>query len=129
MEIGVALGLAMFLAVFVKAALDKVAGLVRAKWPTADLALPFGIVAILAGGLLAWFAQLNVFAMLPIAPLLGRVLTAIAVGLGAEFLNDVTAIAQGRRSIFDGELLEVDARAVNNEPEYVMRLGPRVRGW
>jgi hypothetical protein len=126
--LGGALGLALFIAFFVKAALDKVAGMVRAKWPMADLALPFGVAAIVAGGLLSWFAQVNVFAAVPIDPTLGRILTAVAVGLGVEFLNDVTAIAQGRRSAL-GELAEVEERGIDEEPEFVMGLGPKVRGW
>ncbi len=136
MELGGAFGMALFLAFFVKAALDRVAGLIRAKLPQADLALPFGVAGIVLGGALGWLAGINVLEGLPLNPLLGRVLTAIAVGLGVEFLNDVLATVQGRRGsdviVTPGAAaaprvigMEEDAPGVMR----VRRIGPPVRGW
>lgn len=141
-ELGGAIGIALFLAFFVKAALDRVATVIRAKWPTADLGVPFGIAGFALGGALGWLANVNVLASIPIDPLLGRALTAIAVGLGVEFLNDVLATVQGRRgtdvivsSAGAAQLRVVGLDAAEepdgNAPEVlrVRRIGPPVRGW
>lgn len=134
-EFGSAFGMALFLAFFVKAALDRVAGLIRAKWPTVDLSLPFGVAGIVLGGTLGWLAQINVLEGLPLNPLLGRVLTAIAVGLGVEFLNDVLATVQGRRGsdviVQPGAPATPRVIGLDAEPQVmrVRRIGPPVRGW
>jgi hypothetical protein len=141
MESG-SLGLAVFVAVFVKAALDRVAALIRAKWPEADLTLPFGVLAIVLGGGLAWLAGVNVFEGLALEPTLGRVLTAIAVGLGVEFLNDILATVQGRSGTdvtvrgIAAEAAEPRSAAtiIGMEPDEpaetpLMLFVPRVRGW
>lgn len=131
-DVGSAIATAVFLAVFVKAALDKLAALIRGQWPGVDLGLPFGVLAMLLGGGLGWLAGVNVFVGLPFDPLLGRVLTAIAIGLGTEFLNDVTAIAQGRQSIL-GDVVESGAElraSATDEPlPRLVCVGPKVRGW
>lgn len=131
-EIG-ALPMALFLAVFVKAALDRVASLVRARWPEADLGLPFGVAAIVLGGVLGWLAGINVLEGLPLDPVLGRVLTAIAVGLGVEFLNDVLATVQGRRGsdvvVEPAAPAEVMGIAGEARVLRVRRIGPARRGW
>jgi hypothetical protein len=118
-----ALAVAGFLAFFVKAALDRVATLVRVQWPAADLSLPLGVAAIAIGGGLGWLAQVNVLAGLPLDPLLGRVLTAVAIGLGVEFLNDVLTVVQGRSG-------GTNASAGNRTAVYRAEITPqRVRGW
>lgn len=140
--------IALFIAFFVKAGLDRVAAVLRARWPEVELGLPFGIAAMVLGGGLGWLANINALAALPLDPTLGRALTAVAVGLGVEFLNDVLAVVQGRR--VDAVLAETAepaarARALGWQPEgadtagmpdapdivtfRVRRIGPPVRGW
>jgi hypothetical protein len=88
---------AVFVAVFVKAALDVLARTIREAVGRPELELRWlALVAIGGGAALAWVLKLNVFAFLG-EPWVGRGLTALAVGLGADFLNDMLAIPQGRR--------------------------------
>jgi len=46
-------------------------------------------VGLVAGGLLSWFCGLNLFALLPIPPAVGMVLTALLVGGGSPLIHVV----------------------------------------
>ena len=46
-------------------------------------------VGLAAGGLLSWFCGLNLFALLPIPPVVGMVLTALLVGGGSPLIHVV----------------------------------------
>ena len=46
-------------------------------------------VALVAGGAPSWFCGLNLFALLPIPPVVGRVLTALLVGGGSPLIHVV----------------------------------------
>lgn len=108
---------AIFVAIFVKAALDKVAVLVRSILKSPGLELPWlAAVAVVLGGVLSWFLQLNVFLTWVPDPLIGRLLTAVAVGLGVDFLNDMLAVSQGRTGLSAPRALVVGASG-------------KVRGW
>lgn len=116
-EVGVMIMVAVFCAIFVKAALDKVAQVLRQvlKQPDAELSW-LALVAIAAGAALSWFLGLNVFPFIA-NPLIGQILTAVAVGLGADFLNEMMTTTQGRAEAF------AEPRAL------VVGSRPRVRGW
>jgi len=46
-------------------------------------------VALVTGGLLSWFCGLNLFALLPIPPVVGTGLTALLVGGGSPLIHVV----------------------------------------
>lgn len=112
-----ALALALLLATANKALLDFVVQPIRRKFPDVDLWW-FDYVGLGTGGLIAWFAGVNVFAGLIGELILGRVLTALLVGGGTALLNVVLATGVPGpvgRSIYPGTL-DQPAR-------------PRLRGW
>lgn len=47
-------------------------------------------VSLLIGGGLAWYTGLNALPVFVVEPVVGRVLTCLAVGLGPSFLYDLT---------------------------------------
>lgn len=81
---------AFMLASVVKALLDYVAKPIRMRWPTVDLWY-FDFVALALGGVLAWFAGIDLFSKyLPTAPAWEtRLLTALVIGGGAAMLNQL----------------------------------------
>ena len=111
-----ALASAVLLAVVVKAVLDYIAEPLRTKFPQLDLWW-FNYVALVCGAVVAWFAELNLFASQVPNPILGRILTALVVGGGAKMLNDVF----GSR-----ELAAPVARDIYSAPTSPQ---PRKRGW
>ena len=85
-----ALGSGMFLAILTKALLDFLAAPFRARWPEIDLWW-FDYLALVCGGVVAWFADLNLLADYIPHEALGRILTALLIGGGAKLINDVFA--------------------------------------
>jgi|GEM_PF-1908043 len=99
------LALAMLLATFNKAFLDLLAQPIQKRFPSADLWWMI-YVACVTGGLMAWFAGVNIFGALISAELIGRVLTCVAVGAGTNLINQVfTALptSGGRAGGFRGD--------------------------
>lgn len=88
------LGSAVLVALVVKTLLDRVAEPLRTKFPQLDLWW-FDWVALLLGGVVAWFAGFNLFAAHFSNEVLGRILTACAVGGGANVLNQLFSNAGG----------------------------------
>ena len=109
-----ALSLALLLATFNKALLDLLAEPVQRRYPGVDLWWMV-YVALVTGGLMAWFAGVNVFAELIGDELTGRLLSLLAVGAGTNLINQVfTALPAGQ----GGGLRSLDAGRA-----------PRYRGW
>lgn len=52
-------------------------------------------VALAIGAPLAWFTGLNAFPVFAEAPIIGRVLTCLAVGLGPSFIYDISQERKG----------------------------------
>lgn len=81
-------GLAVLLATVNKALLDFVVAVIRCKWPGADLWW-FDLVSLVTGAALGWFAQVNVLTGVVADPTVGRIVTCLMVGAGANVLNEV----------------------------------------
>jgi hypothetical protein len=110
---------AIFLAVFVKAALDRIADMIRSAIGQPEADIPWlALVAFGVGGCIAYLLGLNVFGVIA-NELVGRILTAVAVGGGIEFLNSMLAQVQNR----NGEQAVRSGRAI--AAGRVLR----VRGW
>jgi hypothetical protein len=84
------LTIAIFLSVVANRVIEAIAQPVKLKYPAVDLWWLI-YVAWVVGGLLAWFAGVNLFAVLvPSLDLtIGRVLTAVVVGGGSNLLADL----------------------------------------
>lgn len=91
------LALAALLATANKAIVDFVVGPVRRRFPDADLWW-FDYVALASGGVLAWFAGVNLFAGVVVSEVAGRILTAVLIGGGTALLNQVF-VAVGRNGL------------------------------
>jgi hypothetical protein len=84
------LTIAIFLSVVANRIIEAIAQPVKLKFPALDLwwliYVSWGV-----GGLLAWFAGVNLFtALVPsLDPMIGRVLTAVVVGGGSNLLADL----------------------------------------
>ncbi len=112
-----ALAVAVLLATANKALLDFIVAPIRRTFPDVDLWW-FDYVALGTGGVIAWFAGVNVFLGLVDGATLGRVLTALLVGGGTALLNSVLATG------LPGPV----ERSVNwTEADGAAR--PRLRGW
>ncbi len=126
--------IALFLAMFVKAALDALADIVRTVTKKPDLDLSWFIVlALVFGAGLSWILSLNVFEFLR-NPFVGRILTALATGFGVSFLNTVLAPAQNRT--LAGLVASLTARktptaVTRGGSDYSAVVAPpfRIRGW
>lgn len=120
-----AVAIALFVAMFVKAALDALADIVRTVTKKPDLDLSwFVVLALVIGAALSWILSINVFGFLT-NELVGRVLTALATGFGVSFLNTVLAPAQNRT--LAGLVQSLKTSVTRGVSEPVQR--PRVRGW
>lgn len=91
-----ALTSALLLAVVVKSVLDAIAEPLRNKFPQLDLWW-FDYVALVVGGVAAWFAEINLFAPYFANELLGRLMTAFVIGGGAKLINQVFSNANAPR--------------------------------
>lgn len=109
---------ALLLATTVKVFLDYVATVIHRRLPEVDLWF-FDFIALAIGGVLAWFANVDVFAeFLPAAPAWEtRLLTAVVIGGGATLINSIF----GKQS--DGG---VTSRGFG---DYYETIGPRRSGW
>ena len=116
-----ALATAILLAVVVKSVLDYIAEPLRSKFPQLDLWW-FNWLALVVGGIAAWFAEINLFSVYFANPTLGRVLSAFVVGGGAKLINQVFSNAgaalPGIRMPYG--LTTTETPRVNS---------PRPRGW
>lgn len=84
-----ALGAALVAAFVVMKLVDAI---VRPLWVRAKLdTFWLAYVALIIGGALGWFTGINALPVFGIAPLVGRVLTCLAIGLGPSFLHDLVA--------------------------------------
>jgi hypothetical protein len=87
---------AIFVGLFVKAALDQLGDLIRKAINQPDYPLPWlALVALVLGGGLSYLLGINVFPIVGNA-LVGRIMTAVAVGFGVDFLNGMLAAVQNR---------------------------------
>ncbi len=82
------LNTALFLAMANKLIIDYLAAPVKQRWPKANFWWLL-YLALLTGGLLAWYAGVNLFVEMIPSPLLGRILTSVLVGGGASLIHDV----------------------------------------
>lgn len=90
---------ALLLMLTVKTILDGIVSPIKKQYPAANLWW-FDYVAWVLGAVVVWFAPLNMFEAAGIDPLLGRILTALAVGGGADVLNIILKAIQGNGPLF-----------------------------
>lgn len=83
-----ALVIALFLATVTNRLVEAVVAPVKQKYPSLDLWYLI-YVAWVVGGLLAWLSGVNLFAEYLPGELVGRILTAIVVGGGANLIADM----------------------------------------
>jgi hypothetical protein len=80
---------AILLAVVNRALIDYLATPIRQKFPEHDLWY-LVYVSLATGGAIGWVAGINLFAAIESMPVaLGRVLTALCIGGGANLLHDI----------------------------------------
>ncbi len=85
---------ALFLALVANRIVEGVADPIRKKFPKLDLWWLI-YVAWLVGGVIAWLAEINLFADYIPNVLAGRILTAIVVGGGANLIRDIFGGGKG----------------------------------
>jgi hypothetical protein len=82
------LAIGILLAVVNQKIIDYVLAPIRQRWPEIDLWWAI-YLALAVGAVLAWLANINMFAEYVPDALAGRVLTCILVGGGSSLINDV----------------------------------------
>ena len=82
------LALASFLAIAANRIIEAIATPVRKKWPAIDMWWLI-YVAWLVAGMLSYAAGLDLFGSVFPQPMVGRLLTAVVVGGGANLLHDL----------------------------------------
>jgi hypothetical protein len=58
------------------------------RWPAVAKLWPF-YTALIVGAALAWFTGLQIFTLFEAAPVVGRILTCLVIGLGPSVLHDL----------------------------------------
>jgi hypothetical protein len=86
--------IALFIALATNRIIEGVMEPVRKKFPTLDLWWLI-YVAWGLGGLIAWLAEINLFAAYLPSVVAGRVLTAVVVGGGANLIRDIFGGGRG----------------------------------
>ena len=82
------LGTAVLLATIVERLVEALSRPVKERYPDADLWWLF-YVALVLGGLVGWFSDINLLADLVENEVLGRVLTSVMIGGGSTLVHEL----------------------------------------
>jgi hypothetical protein len=84
------LTVAIFLSVVANRVIEAIVAPIKKQYPLLNMWWLI-YVSWLVGGLLSWFAGVNLFAplVLTLDPLIGRILTAVVVGGGSNLIADL----------------------------------------
>lgn len=93
--------IAIFLATANKALVDWITGPLKARYPNIDW---WWLVYVTAatGIVLGWLSEVNLFAEFMPDVLIGRILTALVVGAGASFIQELFGSSGGLVAMRDG---------------------------
>lgn len=82
------LTVAIFLATTNKVAIDAILRPLKQRWPNREFWW-FFYVSLITGGLVGWFAEINIFSDYVANVVLARLLTSILIGGGSGLVHDL----------------------------------------
>lgn len=86
MDMG-AMGAAIVAAIVLMRVVEQVVKPFFERYELDKFWLPY--IALVVGGVLAWFTGLNALPVFAVSPVVGRVLTCLIIGLGPSFIYDL----------------------------------------